>query len=605
MELDPAAVLRVTVSDSQGQRVGKAEVTLVPEMAATAQAWAVAGEHMAKTDDTGEAVFTRLVPGSYRAHVRREGFLDWEANWSVVAGGTAKPVVLERGAKLLVRVTDRRSGGGIPKAQVRIEGHLQQNRDLSCATSPQGTCEISHVPPGTLVATATAPGRPPARKRLVVPPDRREVEVNIPLGSGLRVHGRVTGAESYQPPLEVRIGIPGFSVRSGPVGPDGQYAIEEVPAGRANVFVREAPSGGALLHRIVTLDEDRDTHELDLELPPPRVLVGWVREAGTPCSLCRVEVTLPGGEVFSPRAERRTDQQGRFEAHLPVVGVYRVQIWSQDGSLRLEDTVEVTMHTERTFELGGGALAGRVVDGDGAPLPGARVSVFRAPAGTRLGELSTGLGGTFRFERLPPGPVQVSAQAEGAWAHREVEVVAGETQAVELVVERRQELTLRLRDANNGLPVRRAALGVQTRAGAFHLYRFTGTPEGEFKLPVAPGDVEALVIGASGYALTTLRRLVGRPPIDVLLSNADPSFTLEVRPKAGTPCAGMLLDSTGLPIALSAEAPPGPLPRRSRTAMFNFVPLGSYELVITTCEGKVFRRPLTLAHGLPPVVALP
>lgn len=605
VELEPAAVVRVRVSDAQGRPVRNAVVTLRSGAATTSKNWVVGTDNGASTDQTGEAVLPRLAPGTYRASVRREGFLDWETDWTLEAGECTKKVVLDRGARVLARVTDRSSGAGIRDARIELGGHTQANRRLGCSTSHDGTCEIICVPVGTLLATVTASGRARTTQQVVVPPDRREVAVEIRMVSGIRVHGRVAGAEMYEIPLVVRIGTPGFEVREGPVGPDGGYAIEDVPAGRSNVWVREAPAGGALLHLITTLAEDRDAQELDLDLPAPRVLVGWVREAGVPCFPCRAVVELQGVDVNRPRLDRRTDPNGRFEARTPVSGQYRVQIWNRDGSLGLDETVELTANTERTFELGGGAVEGRVVDEDGTPATAATVSVSRATNGAVLRQLTSGMGGAFRFDRLPAGSLRVSAAKEGTWAHGDVAVQSGETARVELVLERRQALRLRLLDAATGAPIRAASIGVQARSGAFGVHRLAGDPEGVFRLPVEPADVAAVVIGAPGCALATVRGPLGSQLLEVALSRSHRSFNLEVRPEAGTPCTVTLLDGSGMPVALSAEAPPGPASLHSRTAMFNFLPAGSYELVVGMCEGKVVRRPLVLAPGSVPVIVVP
>ncbi|GEM_PF-2051691 len=605
VELEPAAVLRVTVSDAQGRPVRDAVVALRSGAATTSPGWVVGTDSTASTDETGMALLARLAPGRYRALVRREGFLEWVSDWTLEAGACTKKVVLDRGARVVARVTDRHSGAGVAEARIELGGHSQISRRLGCSTSHDGRCEISGVPAGTLLATATASGRARTTQQVVVPPDRREVNVEIRMVSGIRVHGRVAGTEMYEIPLGVRIGTPGFEVREGPVGPDGRYAIDDVPAGRCSVWVRETPAGGALLHLITTLTEDRDAQELDLDLPVPRALVGWVREGGAPCFPCRAVVELQGVDLNRPRSERRTDPSGRFEVRMPVSGQYRVQIWNRDGSLGLDETVGLTMSTERTFELGGGGVEGRVVDDDGTPVASASVSVSRATDGSVLRQLTSGLGGAFRFDRLPAGLVRVSAVEEGTWAHADVAVETGETARVELVLERRQGLRLRLRDGATAVPLRAAAIGVQARSGAFSVHHQAGNPDGVFRLPVEPGDVAAVVIGAPGYAVATVRGPLGTPLIEVALSRSHRSFNLDVRPEAGTPCTVTLLDASGMPVALSVEMPPGPAPLHSRTVLFNFLPIGSYELVVGMCEGKVFRRTLALVPGSIPLIVLP
>ena len=67
-----------------------------------------------------------------------------------------------------------------------------------------------------------------------------------------------------------------------------------------------------------------------------------------------------------------------------------------------------------------GSILGRVVDEEGAVLPGAVVRVFAMTTGWTHTAV-TDADGSFRFPELPPGPYHVSAELEG-FAIREAEV---------------------------------------------------------------------------------------------------------------------------------------------------------------------------------------
>lgn len=607
VELEPAAIVRLAVVDPQARPVPDAKVLLWPGDAAARPQKVVGQDYLASSNDRGEAVFSRLPAGKYRASVRCQGFLNWEEDWELQQGESTKRVVLERGARAVVRVTDRRTSAGVGNANVELDGHNEVDRRLTCTTGTNGTCTILAVPPGSLMASATAPGRAAVSRRITVPPNQAEVLVELSTAKGVRVRGRVRGCDWYpDSSLTVRMSAPGFEVRQAPVGPDGQFAIEEAPSGQTNVWVRDEAGGGGLLYQVVAIEEDRESQDIVLDLPRPVFLSGWVRQGDAWCVGCRVLLTLASSEVTPPRAERRADSSGHFEARLPRAGMYRLQIWTREGELGWDDALDVQMDSERTFDLGTGAVIGQVVNGNRMPVSSATVTASRYSNGTLLRQVTSSALGSFRLERLPAGTVRVSATRDGVWAHEEVTLEPGRERQVELVLEENRGFELRLWDVETTVPVRSAVFGIQDRSGGFQVLSLAGGPTGLFRLPVEASDVVAVVIGAPGFAISTLRAPgAGMQPTEVALSPRYRSFTLEVRPEAASPCSIVLVGQDGLPTALTVEAPPGPVPLQSRTAMLNLIPAGTYTLVVAPCQGTPMTRSLVLAPGTIPHVVLP
>ncbi len=607
VELEPAAVVRIAVADGLGKGVPDAKVILWNATVADNPEKVTTADNMATTNESGEATVSRLRAGRYRASVRCPLFLDWEADWELGEGETTKNIVLERGANVIFRVTDRRSGVGVSDARVELTGNTPEDRRLECETAADGHCEIRSVAPGTFRASVSASGRAKTSKAVTIPEKQAEVHVELPTARGLLLNGRVAGCDWYfDQSLVVRVGLPGFVVRQAPVGPECRFRLEDVPGGPSNVWVRELGSDGSLLYQRVDLPEDREAEDLELQLPRPVVLQGLVRQGGIGCFQCRVLAELGSADVVPPRVARVTNGSGAFQAKLPRPGTWRIRIWNRQGELGWDEAIDLSSDSEQTFDLGSGVVSGQVLDVDRSPLNAATVSAFSATGGPEMRRTTTSAGGRFRLERLPSGAVRILGSRDGASAQVEIEVGTGSEQQIELILEPRKELVVRVRDSDSQAPVRSATFGVEGRTTGFRVVNLVSDPSGSFRLPVEPTDVMSLVVGAPGFAVTTVRDIgpAGRS-VEVRVTPRHRSFTLELKPEAGPPCSIALLDQSGLPIALRADAPPGPLPLQTRSAMLNLLPPGAYSLVVKPCDGAAIVRPLVLATGSVPHVILP
>lgn len=85
----------------------------------------------------------------------------------------------------------------------------------------------------------------------------------------------------------------------------------------------------------------------------------------------------------------------------------------------------------------GGAIAGRVVDTDGEPLPGATVELRRGPASPEPRLEVTDLEGRYRISGLPPGTysVLISLPGFGRVVRSGIEVGTGTAEIVDAVLD--------------------------------------------------------------------------------------------------------------------------------------------------------------------------
>ncbi len=146
-----------------------------------------------------------------------------------------------------------------------------------------------------------------------------------------------------------------------------------------------------------------------------------------------------------PRA--RTDERGEYEMWVPAKGTYDFHIVGAGGGLHLARQESITAeHEQRVdFDVPGGSISGRVVDGAGRPVPGVTLDLdmqgqdYEAQPDSYTPYVpfyKTDAEGRFAFVRLPEGRYDLRAEpeskpdAESVLARgtvRDLELAAGAT----------------------------------------------------------------------------------------------------------------------------------------------------------------------------------
>ena len=87
-------------------------------------------------------------------------------------------------------------------------------------------------------------------------------------------------------------------------------------------------------------------------------------------------------------------------------------------------------------QVGGSAIQGRVIDDQGAVLPGVSVVVTHQDSGT-FRETTTGVDGTWFVTGIPPGRYRVAADLQGfkKFQQEDINLVLGSTATVEVKLE--------------------------------------------------------------------------------------------------------------------------------------------------------------------------
>jgi protocatechuate 3,4-dioxygenase beta subunit len=275
----------------------------------------------------------------------------------------------------------------------------------------------------------------------------REKRVDVrmePAQERVRVSGRLS-ADDGQPVAGERVALfsPELNTRYSSVSnQEGEFAMARVAVG-SDYQLWVQPKGGYQDHVDRSLEIDREDIFLDIvltRLGTGRLTGRMVDAAGN---------AVPGFGLWL----RSTDaQQRRIRVTGDDAGRFVVED-APAGPLVLESRSEPKVHIGKislppgeerdvvvVVDRGHHALAGRVLDDGGNPIPGAVVSLSLVDHQGGIQSLSfhktvTDPGGAFRFTRLGPGSHNVEIQAEGYEHADEVYDVGSESGSLDVRLE--------------------------------------------------------------------------------------------------------------------------------------------------------------------------
>tara|TARA_R110002072_G_scaffold73012_1_gene174212 strand:- start:44 stop:1597 length:1554 start_codon:yes stop_codon:yes gene_type:complete len=182
----------------------------------------------------------------------------------------------------------------------------------------------------------------------------------------------------------------------------GLYRVRVVPAGTRQIFL-EPPR-----HRLeVEVEVGQDSLQRDLSVPAGcTIAVVVAGPDGAPLAGAGLRVVREG-EDFND--EVQTDPRGRAELTGLAPGLYEVRVlkrWPEERApLLAHARVRVTAGIRRELDLvarGGAGIRGRLIRGDGRPVPGIGI-VVQSPDGSIHKVSSTRADGAFSFGGLLPG----------------------------------------------------------------------------------------------------------------------------------------------------------------------------------------------------------
>lgn len=426
----------------------------------------------AETDEEGRFALEAFATGSYELVLRAAAQPELRERVEVEAPAVdLGDIVLSRGDEIAGAVVSP-DGLPVPGAEVWVPkpsrgGEDPESRALSvlgagpssslarAKTDGGGAFRLAGLASGLYEVAVLAEGHPGRVVEGIATGDRN---VAIALECGLSARGLVVDAETGEPLAGARVDVPWDPAPAQTTGEDGRFELVGLRRGRER-------KAGAVVRIRVALDGYReaqataasadpssaslDAGEIQLRRLEPGdsapLLSGVVRDReGRPIGGARVWVEVPGWPLpllrmgfFGQAKEVRTGPDGSFsveapqapEASFEVLAAHPGHATSRAGPFP-RDRADEWPFLE--IELGeGAALEGRVTGPDGAPLPGARVRIWRdAPVSERATPFVSllpqssgptayaGRDGSFALRRIEPGTYWVEASAPGCASKR-------------------------------------------------------------------------------------------------------------------------------------------------------------------------------------------
>jgi protocatechuate 3,4-dioxygenase beta subunit len=413
------------------------------------------GEPIAAGTSEGEGAL-RLQPlpsGDLSLELVLPGYVTRWLDVELPAGGKdLGPQVLEPGTTVSGRVVDE-AGQGVADADVYASTGPWGGPDFGPAAArsdPLGNFTLADQPrQGEIFLEARGEGVVTSQPVKLTLPPAGPVELRVQRGRTLQ--GRVLDERSTEPVRGARISAARVMRRSfrsanmhfsrggaeGETDEGGLFRLTGLEVGTYLVTVTAPGYKQARLEAIVP--EEGQPRVLTIPLRHGVAIRGRVVDAQeAPAGGLDVYATQAAGSntAHVSGGSARTGPDGSFVIDGLDAGRYEVVAEDETGA-QAREMADAGRSEDVVLRLQSpGAVDGRVVSSDTAPVAGARVMTF-GPEGMTEGERTTDASGSFAFEELPPARYHIIASDEklGA-ATQQVTVEAGRTAHVELAFKR-------------------------------------------------------------------------------------------------------------------------------------------------------------------------
>lgn len=352
-------------------------------------------------------------------------------------------------------------------------------------------------------------------------------------------------------------------------GPAGRFKVRGLPASWFDLRI-DHPGFAPLTRKGIVVPDAAGAVDVGkLTLNAGRKVDGIVVDgegrprAGTAIWIRGME-PRPEGAPFIRRGPRQvTGADGRFSLHIEKKGIFEFYACGRDRSrsMQLVGTLDESPHPLRIVLPASGRMPGRVVDPEGHPVAGARVSAAMEAAGppsdvidlhepcpqTNEGALATtDAKGGFVLEPIAQGTfwIWVSADGFAPYLQKGAQVGgAGGLRSLDVVLRRGASLTGQVRSVA-GAPVPGASIHVSCKEGGSETS--TG-PDGRYRLgSLPPGETCHLSARADRFygAEAFVEAKTAESHLDLRL---EPVKTVEIRGRVvgpeGEPIAGAEVES--------------------------------------------------------------
>ena len=414
----PGLSIRGLVLGPDGKGVPEAKVVAEPDLPTASLAGPVT------SDANGRFALAGVTPGTYRVfgHAPKLGASLVE-EVSVEAGSDARVDLRLGPASDVVGRAVGPDHKPVPANVVAtdLDGHAAAAipAALHAEAAPDGRFRLSGLPPGSHALRVTSPGFAPKRVEANVAGDEPQATLDlgdVELERGLTIRGRVED-EARQPVANASI-VGRFQ---GDLGDDltpharsesdGSFILAGLTAGRYTLEVRAPGYGEA------RPDAEAGADKLVVTLRPAGTIAGQVvDDDGKPIEAFRVSArSMHLGRSVSFRSAPTVEaSDGRFKIEDLAEGTYLVEAFAAERQPGVAKDVAVkpgaTTDVGRIRLAAGGTIMGSVVDGRGAPIASATLTVVGPGRGMGTRAQGTSdLGGAFEIHGVPVGTLSVSA----------------------------------------------------------------------------------------------------------------------------------------------------------------------------------------------------
>jgi protocatechuate 3,4-dioxygenase beta subunit len=570
----PPAVRGIVVTEA-GVAVAGAEVRAHHDPWSTLDRWAEGaplgrGVASTRSDEGGRFTLEWATPCLVTVVAEHAGCVPARLA-GVAPGSDAIRLVVVPAAVLRGRVLDEAAGLPIAGARVRVHHGADQDLLATADTDANGGFVCGALSAGKAGVIVDAPRHAASRWREVELVAGRETEIEVALGRGWTLGGRVVDAATGAPVPGARVSSWAFIGHTVECDALGSFRLEGVFP-RPGTLVADAPTHG---RAEVPFAEESD--DLELRLPAALTVVGRiVGQEGEPIAAADVVV-----------AGRREDGPSRLPEWRSTVtdadGAFRVAGLSRDVPLAVQaralgsgartvavgtpDAVGVADVGDIVLPLQA-VLAGRFVDHDGRPLASAYIglSALDGPARRAALELAerrstTDSRGAFHFSGLDAGDYMLRGVGEtGRVALLELHLDEGEQRLdLDLVLPAGGHVRGRLFDSETrrGLagfqvllaPDRNEVLGAGDLSTVARLHVSTGD-DGSFDFAGVPLEGPWALVIAGGRSSDGARY---EPLVRRGLVTDDASVDLPLR-RLVTTIRGRVVNLRGEPVSLAFVA---------------------------------------------------
>ena len=459
------------------------------------------------TDADGAYVIDSVAAGDRTIEFIKQGYVPKRKSIEVAAGKDARlDVELDRGRDLSGRVVD---SSGQPVSGARIM-ETSGGRIPNVFSDTDGLFKIEGLAAGYHTIRAEKAGYVNATADADVP---TAAPLILTLKSGATITGRVVGLTDSDLSITTVYASGSGSNARAQVEAGGAFTLRGVPDGKVMVWAMVPGAQARQSERKTVEVTEGAAPAVEIDFSQGVTITGRVTQNGS---------VVSGGNVnFSPKKRVSTggssqiNSDGSYAVSGLPSGDFNVRVFTY-GGVQYQTDYSVAGNATFDIDIKGATLHGRVVDAStGDPVADGRVWIEPTKDVKVSQNTTTDSQGKFVMNALPDGTITLRATREQfAPVTQSVVVASGTAPDVELRLDRGQEATVRIVDAQSGNPINGY---VWVWSGRKNVASAAPGDDGVMRVWLASGTYKASV-SAQSYVTSNVDLIVPGPELRVPLT---------------------------------------------------------------------------------------